>query len=81
MKKILDDLCNKMKDDYLLVRLLVYLSSENDVKTLLNYAPLHVVVIHLSKICQKYERLNREKVRSYVSRYVIKNFINICIIC
>ena len=62
MKKLLDDLQNHLKDDYLLLRLLVYLSSENDVDAILDYAPVYIVAVHISNICQKYEKLNREKV-------------------
>ena len=62
MKKLLDNLQNHTKDDYLLLRLLVYLSSENDVDTILNYASVHIVAVHISNVCQKYEKLNREKV-------------------
>ena len=62
MKTLLDDLQNLTKDDHLLLRLLVYLSSEYDIDIILDYAPVHIVAVHLSNICQKYEKLSRKKV-------------------
>ena len=62
MKSLLVELQNHAKDDCLLLRLLVYLSSEYDIDVILDYAPVHVVSIHISSIYQKYEKLSKEKV-------------------
>ena len=62
MKTLLEDLQNLTKDDHLLLRLLVYLSSEYDIDIILDHAPVHIVAVHLSILCQKYERFSRKKV-------------------
>ena len=62
MKSLLVQLQNHAKDDCLLVRLLVYLSSEYDIDIVLDYAPVHIVSTHISNIYQKYEKLNKDKV-------------------
>lgn len=74
MKSLLDELHNRARDDHLLLHLLVYLSSEYDVETVLDYAPVHIVSVHVSNSFQKYEGLNKEKVCTHaeVYRYVTK---------
>jgi len=56
-------LMNHAKDDPLLLRLLVYLSSEDDVDVVLDHVSSHFYAIHVSKICcQTYDRLSEDKV-------------------
>ena len=65
------DLENLMNWDYLLLRLLVYLSTEDDVDTVLDHPvdiPAHIVAIHNLNQCQQYNKLCQKKVNSYVAR-------------
>ena len=64
IQQLFDDLKDYVKDDPLLLRLLVYLSSEDDVDIVLDHAPAHFYAIHVSKICcQNYDRLSKDEVR------------------
>jgi len=57
------ELKDRAKDDPSLLRLLVYLSSEDDVEIVLEHAPAHFYAIHVSKICcETYDRLTKDKV-------------------
>ena len=59
------ELKDHAKDDPSLLRLLVYLSSEDDVEIVLEHAPAHFYAIHVSKICcETYDRLSKDKVGS-----------------
>ena len=48
MGKIFHMCKNHIKDDHLLLRLLVFLSSENDIDILLDNAPVHIVALHVA---------------------------------
>ena len=62
--KLFTNLRAAAADDPLLLRLLVYLSSEDDVDVVLSHAPAHYFAIHVSQICcGTYERLTKNKVR------------------
>ncbi|XP_065899482.1 E3 ubiquitin-protein ligase rnf213-alpha-like isoform X2 [Dysidea avara] len=62
IKKLFTELHSHLKDDKLLLRLLVYLSSEDDAETVLDHAPTHVYAIHISQICcETYHILTKEK--------------------
>ena len=63
IKQLFADLKVDIKDDPLLLRLLVYLSSEDDVEIVLDHAPAHFYAIHISKVCcGSYDRLSKDKV-------------------
>ncbi|XP_065899490.1 E3 ubiquitin-protein ligase rnf213-alpha-like isoform X3 [Dysidea avara] len=60
--KLFTNLRAAAADDPLLLRLLVYLSSEDDVDVVLSHAPAHYFAIHVSQICcGTYERLTKNK--------------------
>ena len=48
-----------IKDDHLLLRLLVFLSSEDDIDVLLNNAPVHIVALHVSDLWDKIDKMNK----------------------
>ena len=50
MKKLFDECKNHIEDDHLLLRLLVFLSSEDDIDVLLSTAPIHIVALHISDL-------------------------------
>ena len=73
LKNIFADLENLMKWDPLLLHLLVYLSTENDVHTLLDHPmdiPVHIVAIHALNQCQQYNKLCQKKVNIYIYIYI-----------
>ena len=65
MKDMFVDLERLMKWDHLLLHLLVYLSTEDDVDTVLDYPmniPIHIVAIHIFNQCRQYNDLCQKKV-------------------
>lgn len=67
IRVVFDEVQHHTQDDDLLLRLLVWLSCEEDIDVVLEYAPAHIYAIHFSQICQdKYEKLTKDKVRNSV---------------
>ena len=62
IRKLFTELRSHLKDDKLLLRLLVYLSSEDDAEIVLDNAPTHFYAIRISQICETYRTLTKEKV-------------------
>ena len=50
MRKLFYECQDHIKDDHLLLRLLVYLSSEDDIEVTMNNAPVHIVALHVAKL-------------------------------
>ena len=68
MKSLFADLENHMKSDHLLLRLLIYLSTEDDVDVVLDHAvdiPVCIFALHVSNQCQRYEKLCQKKVTCF----------------
>ena len=77
LKKIFADLEN-LKWDPLLLHLLVYLSTENDVDILLDHPmdiPVHIVAIHALNQCQQYNKLFQKKVNVCIYIYIYLKYI------
>ena len=65
MKFLFAELENHLKSDHLLLRLLIYLSTEDDVDVVLDHAvdvPVCIFGLHVSNQCQQYDELCRKKV-------------------
>ena len=63
MKTLFAELEDHMKSDHLLLRLLVHLSTEDDVDVILDHAvhvPVHIFALHISN--QRYDKLCQKKV-------------------
>ena len=65
MGKLFDECKNHVEDDHLLLRLLVFLSSEDDIDVLLSTAPIHIVALHISDLWET--RNIAKKVCTYVT--------------
>ena len=50
MGKIFHMCKNHIKDDHLLLRLLVFLSSDSDIDILMDNAPVHIVALHVAGV-------------------------------
>ena len=50
MGKLFQDCGNYIGDDNLLLRLLVFMSTEDDIDVLLSNAPVHIVTLHVANI-------------------------------
>ena len=67
-----------MKSDHLLLHLLVYLSTEDDVDTMLCHKvhiPVHIYALHILNQCQHYDKPSQKKV---TTTYIIGTFDFIC---
>ena len=62
MKTLFAELKDHMKSDHLLLRLLVYLSTEDDVDVILDHVPVCIYALHISNQCQQYDKLCQKKV-------------------
>ena len=65
MKILFAELGDHMKSDHLLLRLLVYLSTEDDVDVILDHVvhvPVHIFALHISNQCQQYDKLCQKMV-------------------
>ena len=59
MGKLFDELGNQIKEDHLLLRLLVFLCSEDDIGVMMSHAPVHIVALHVSDLWNTTERLKK----------------------
>ena len=50
---------NHIKDDHLLLRLLVFLSSEDDIDIMLNNVPVHIVALHVADLWQTIDKVKK----------------------
>ena len=50
MGKIFHNCKNHIEDDHLLLRLLVFLSSDDDIGVMLNNAPVHIVALRIADL-------------------------------
>lgn len=50
MKKLFCNFKIHIEDDHLLLRLLVFLSSEDDIDVMLDNAPVHIVALHVADL-------------------------------
>ena len=72
MKTLFAELEDHMKSDHLLLRLLVYLSTEDDVDVMLDHTvhvPVCIYALHISNQCQQYNKLCQKKV----------NYTSVCV--
>ena len=75
MKNLFAELEDHMKSDHLLLRVLIYLSSEDDVDIVLDYAediPVCIFALHVSNQCQQYDKLCQRKVKCVYYVHVYK---------
>ena len=71
MKTLFAELEDHIKSDHLLLHLLVYLSTEDDVDVILDHAvhvPVYIFALHISNQCQGYDKLCQKKV-NYIRIY------------
>ena len=48
-----------IKDDHLLLRLLVFLSSEDDIDVMLIHAPVHIVALHVADLWHTIDKVKK----------------------
>ena len=65
MGKLFHSLEYHIKEDHLLLRLLVFLCSEDDIDVMLDNAPVHIVALHVAKLWD-----NTDKVKKVVVYFV-----------
>lgn len=59
MGKLFFECKNHIKDDHLLLRLLVFLSSEDDIDVMLNNAPVHIVALHVADLWHTIDKVKK----------------------
>ena len=65
MKNLFAELEDHIKSDHLLLRLLIYLSTEDDIDVVLDHTadiPVCIFALHISNQCQQYDKLSQRKV-------------------
>ena len=73
MRTLFAEFEDHMKYDHLLLRLLVYLSTEDDVDVILDHAvhvPVYIFAVHISNQCQQHNKLCQKKVNYIYTRIV-----------
>ena len=73
MKTLFAELEDHMKSDHLLLHLLVYLSTEDDVDVILDHAvhvPVYIFALHVSNQCQGYDKLCQKEV-NYIYIHIV----------
>ena len=59
MSKLFHECVNHIKDDHLLLRLLVFLSSEDDIDVVLDNAPVHIVALHIADLWHTIDKVKK----------------------
>lgn len=59
MGKLFHECKNHIKDDHLLLRLLVLLCSEDDIDVIMKNAPVHIVALHIADLWQTLDRMKK----------------------
>ena len=59
MKKLFQECNNHIKEDHLLLRLLVFLCSEDDINVMLTDAPFHIVALHIADLWQSIDQIKQ----------------------
>ena len=59
MIKLFHECQNHIQDDHLLLRLLVYLSSEDDIEVILKNVPVHIATLHIADLWYKLDKLKK----------------------
>ena len=59
MKKLFQECDNHIKEDHLLLRLLVSLCSEDDIDVMLNYAPFHIVALRVADLWHSIDKVKQ----------------------
>ena len=59
MGKLFHECKDHIKEDHLLLRLLVFLCSEDDIDVMLNNAPVHIVALHVSDLWRTINKVNQ----------------------
>ena len=59
MGKLFLECKNHIKDDHLLLRLLVFLSSEDDIDVMLGNAPVHIVALHAADLWHTIDKIKK----------------------
>ena len=59
MGKLFNKLENHIKEDHLLLRLLVFLCSEDDISVMASHAPVHIVALHVADLWDIIEKLKK----------------------
>ena len=67
--KLFDECKNHIKDDHLLLRLLVFLTYEDDIDVMLKNAAVHIVALHVADLWYKIDKVKK-----------VRNSTNICLL-
>ena len=59
MKTLFQECDNHIKEDHLLLRLLVYLCSEDDIDVMLNNAPFHIVALRVADLWHSIDKVKQ----------------------
>ena len=59
MKKLFHECENHIKEDHLLLRLLVFLCSEDDIDVMLENAPFHMVALHVADLWNSIDKVKQ----------------------
>jgi len=59
MRKLFFECQDHIKDDHLLLRLLVFLSSEDDIEVTMIYAPVHIVALRVAKLWHLIDKVKK----------------------
>ena len=69
LAKLFDECQDHINDDHLLLRLLVFLSSEDDIDVMLHTVPVHIVILHVADLWHTLDKV--KKVHMYVTLCVV----------
>ena len=59
MRKLFYECQDHIRDDHLLLRLLVFLSSEDDIEVTMMYAPVHIVALRVAKLWHVIDKVKK----------------------
>ena len=59
MHKLFNECKNHIEDDHLLLRLLVFLSSEEDIDVMLSNAAVHIVALHVADLWYAIDKVKK----------------------
>ena len=76
MSKLFHECENHIKDDHLLLRLLVFLCSEDDIDVMINNAPVHIVALHVARLWLNIDKV--KQVTCYKHKIADEYIIIIC---
>ena len=59
MSKLFHECKNHIKEDHLLLRLLVFLCSEDDIDVMIDSAPVHIVALHVADLWHTIDKVKQ----------------------